>query len=428
MNKKTYYIMTIGCQMNKADSEKIAGYLENLNYKKIKDSSKTEINILTTCGVRQSAEDRVYGLVNKIKKQNPKTILILTGCLALRKDVQKRLKNKVDIWLSIGDLINLDKILLNFKNKKEQENKKNYNNCNYLNLKPKYDSKFSAFIPIGNGCNNFCSYCVVPYARGREKYRSVNEIKKEVEYLIKNNYKEITLIAQNVNSFQDNQYNFADLLKIINDLPGKFWLRFSTSHPKDVSDKLIKTIANNEKIVPHFHLPVQAGDNKILQAMNRNYTIEHYQELIKKVKKNIADISLTTDIIVGFPNETNNQFQNTVKLFKKVKFDMAYISQYSPRFGTKAFELKDNISKEEKGKRENELIEIFKKTALENNQKYLNKKIEVLIINKKIEQEFIARIDTNKIVKIKTKEDLKVGEFYFIKINQVKSLGLGGIL
>lgn len=406
---QTYHIITIGCQMNKSDSERIAGYLEKLGINYEADKYQADLVVVNTCGVRQSAEDRAYGIIPKIKKVNPKVKIILTGCLSERKDVKKRLGNKVDIWLPI---VNLGKL-----SKKLQYD-------NYLKLQPKYKSKFSAFVPIGNGCNNFCAYCVVPMARGREVYRSAEDIINEVKELVKKGYKEIILIAQNVNSYKSKDVHFPELLKMVNEIPGDFWIRFATSHPKDMSDELIEIITKSEKVCEHIHLPVQAGDNEVLKKMNRNYTVEHYKGLIKKIRKAMPNALITTDIIVGFPSETKEQFNNTAKLFKEVKFDMAYIAQYSPRPGTTAEKLKDDVDKEEKKRREEELMKILRKTALENNKKYINKVVDILIEREK-NKVYFGKTKTSKVVKIESSKDLR-GKFIKVKITKAQDFGLEG--
>ncbi len=417
---KTYHIITIGCQMNKADSERIAGYLDTLGFKEVKNIKKADLVILTTCGIRQSAEDRIYGLIPKIKRENQKAKIILTGCLAERNDVKKKLVGKVDIWFPITELANLGKKL----NKK---NSQFSGSLSYLEIPAKYRSSFSAFVPIGNGCNNFCTYCVVPYARGREIYRPAEKIIAEAKNLIKNGYKEITLIAQNVNSYQYLKINFPALLNKVANIKGNFWVRFATSHPKDMSDELIKVIADNPKICHHIHLPAQSGDDKILAAMNRNYTQKHYLSLIKKIRKLIPDASITTDIIVGFPGETKSQFNNTIKLFKLAKFDMAYIARYSPRPGTMANQLDDNVSQEEKKRREQELMKVLRKTALANNKKYLGKIVKILVEDKNKKGEWFGKTDTYKTVKFKAsnKQNLQ-GQFISVKIKTAQDFGLIG--
>jgi tRNA-2-methylthio-N6-dimethylallyladenosine synthase len=443
---KSYYIITIGCQMNKSDSERIAGYLEKLGYRKIDNRKQADLVVVTTCGVRQSAEDRIYGLIPEIKKENSQCKIILTGCLVEREDVRQRLGKWVDIWLPIGKISNFKFQISN----KIPISKSEYNSCDYLSIKPQYDSNISAFVPIGNGCDNFCTYCVVPYARGREVYRPATEIIDEVKKLIKNNYKEINLIAQNVNSFKSKIKNqksldFSDLLKTINDIPGDFWIRFQTSHPKDMSDKLIKTIAQCEKVCRQIHLPVQAGDNGILAKMNRKYTVNHYIELINKIRKTLnfntnpkskiqnpklkrLPVAITTDVIVGFPGETRIQFNNTKKLFKEVNFDMAYIAQYSPRPGTAAEKMKDNVSKAEKMRREIEVNDILRKTGLENNQEYINKTVRVLVDSNK-KNTYFGKTNTGKDVRF-TILDAKnlAGKFVDVKITSVQNFSMEGEL
>jgi len=411
--------------MNKSDSERIAGYLENLGYKESDNRKEAELVIITTCGVRQSAEDRVYGLVPKIKKENKRARIILTGCLSEREDVKKRLNNQVEIWLPVKKLPLLAFLLA----KKECRPF----NGDYLKLKPKYNSRLAAFVPIGNGCNNFCAYCVVPYARGREIYRPAAEIIKEVENLINNGYKEIILIAQNVNSYKSESrggnINFARLLKKINNIKGDFWIRFATSHPKDMSDELIKVVARLPKVCPHIHLPAQAGDNAILRAMNRCYTIGDYKKLINKIRKVMPRAAITTDIIVGFPGENKKHFTNTLKLFKEIGFDMAYIAQYSPRPGTAAAKLEDDVSRQEKKVREEKLMVILRQTARANNKRYLGASVKVLIENKKGEWLF-GKTNTNKNVKIKADASVKnlVGQFAQVKITGAENFGLKGEL
>ncbi|MEA3398453.1 MAG: tRNA (N6-isopentenyl adenosine(37)-C2)-methylthiotransferase MiaB [Patescibacteria group bacterium] len=430
MKKQKYYIITIGCQMNKSDSERASGILQEKGYGEANDYKQADLVILNTCGVRQTAEDRVYGLIPKIKKENPKAKIILTGCLSKRADVKKRLENNIDIWLPITDLLKLpSKLNLSFSK---------FNKNNYLNIGPKYNSLFKAFVPIGNGCDNFCSYCVVPHARGREIYRSAGDILNEVRNLARLGYKEITLIAQNVNSYAENDkqkiagkknVKFAELLNMVNNIEGNFWIRFATSHPKDMSDKLINVIAKGEKICEHIHLPAQAGDNGVLKAMNRKYTVEHYKNLIKKIRRAIPDASITTDIIVGFPGEARKQFNNTVKLFKEIKFDMAYIARYSSRPGTAAERLKDDVPAEEKKQREEKLMRILRKTALANNRRYAGKVEEILVEGKNKRGEWYGRTRTNKNVKIKNAKSKRIlGKFIKVKITNARDFGLVGAL
>lgn len=429
----TYSIIVIGCQMNKADGERLSFYLENLGFRKIDNFLKADLVAIITCGVKQMAEDRVYGLVEKITRNNKKAVIAISGCLSDRVDVQTRLKNKVDIWFNIATLGFLNKSL-----KKYFPNIKNFSSSkfnNYLDISANYLSTFSAFVPIGNGCNNFCSYCVVPYARNREVYRSSEDIIKEVKNLIKKGYKEITLIAQNVNSYKSN-IDFPGLLKIIDNLPGDFWLRFSTSHPKDVSPKLIKVLKRGKHICEHFHLAVQSGDNDILKSMNRKYKVEKYKKLVKDIRlamdgKNNLPTAITTDIIVGYPGETEKNFSKTKKLFQELKFDLAFISKYSPRPLTASFNLPDNVSLSDKKEREKELNKLLKKHALSNNKKYVGKEVLILLEGTTRKGELFGRTRTSKLVKIVVDKSINnnrclIGQFIKVKIIKAKEFELIG--
>ena len=430
---KTYHIITIGCQMNIADSERLAAFLEERGYIYVPTTGQAAIIAINTCGIRQTAEDRAYGLVNTIRKNNPLAKIIVTGCLSKRADVQKRLRDRADIFLPINEMLQLPEILdgEEIKPRFSLDAIRLKQGEEYLNILPKRGKSFTATVPIGNGCNNFCSYCVVPYARGREVYRSAPDIIKEVKKLIKAGYKEIVLLAQNVNSYKDKKYNFPKLLAQIASLPGDFWIRFSSSHPKDVSSELIKVIGSSPKICSHLHLAVQSGDDEILRAMNRKYTVKHFKALIKKMRKTKPGIAITTDVIVGFPGETRKQFANTVKLFRDIKFDLAYISQYSPRPGTVSAQMKDNVTREEKKRRDEVIDKVLKKTALTNNKKYLKKEISVLVegINKR--GKYYGKTSTYQTVLIRTANPANsklVGNFVKVRITEILPFALEGDL
>jgi len=319
-----YFVKTFGCQMNESDSERIAAFLEKQGYKSIPKIENANLIVVNACSVRQTAVDRIFGLKKKflkLKAHNPSLKTILTGCV-IKSDISK-FKEFFDEILTINQLLGK----------------------NYLAIQPKYLFPQSAFVPIMTGCNNFCSYCVVPYTRGREISRPVKEIIEEVKDLLKDGYKEITLLGQNVNSYK---YGFAKLLQKINNIPGDFRIKFLTSHPKDMSDELIDTIAKCKKVFKEVHLPVQSGDDKVLRKMNRGYTAKQYLDLIAKIKRKIPNAKITTDVIVGFPGETKKQFENTVKLFKKVGFSLAYVNKYSTRRETPASHFEDDVPLEEK--------------------------------------------------------------------------------
>jgi tRNA dimethylallyltransferase len=342
---KKYYLKVFGCQMNESDSQRIASFLEQQHYQNTDKMENADLIVVTACSVRQSAIDRIFGLSKKFKKIKAKKIL--TGCV-IKSDKPKFLKF-FDEVLSIDELLGK----------------------NYLELQPKHSNQKSAYVPIMTGCNNFCTYCAVPYTRGREISRPAKNIIKEVKKIIRDGYKEIVLLGQNVNSYYGGQSSaftedcplvtFPKLLKMISDIPGDFVIKFLTSHPKDFSDELIDVIAKSPKISKEIHLPVQSGDNEILRKMNRGYTAEKYLNLIQKIRTKIPGIRFTTDVIVGFPGETKEQFENTVKLFKKIGFDVAYINKYSARPGTAAAQFKDDVPLTEKKRRWEVLEELVNK-------------------------------------------------------------------
>ena len=371
-----YFIKTFGCQMNYSDSERIAGLLEKYKLKPASNINAADLVIFNTCGVRQTAEDRAYGQIHNARKNNPQAKIILTGCLARRKDVQRRLKDKVDLFVAINDIKKFENWIIensleigNWKLEipADKKNSKGKKNINYLSIKPRYQNNRQAFVPIMTGCNNFCSYCVVPYARGREISRPAGEIISEISELAKKNYKEIILLGQNVNSYcgisktksKARKTKFPELLNYLAKKFPKINFKFLTSHPKDFSGKLISIIAKNDNISREIHLPVQSGSNKILKMMNRPYTKKHYLDLIKKAREKIPGAVFTTDVIVGFPGESEKDFQETMEVFKKVGYNKAYINKYSPRPGTAAFSLGDPIPWKEKKRREKILRQLI---------------------------------------------------------------------
>jgi tRNA-2-methylthio-N6-dimethylallyladenosine synthase len=337
--------------MNISDSERVVTILESTKLQKTKNINKADIIIVVMCSVRQPAVDRVYYLAHKFEKlklKNHKLKTILTGCV-LKKD-KKTFEKKFDYIFDIKDIQKIPKIL-KIKNFKKYKH--------YIDIVPKYSSKNMAYVPIMTGCNNFCSYCVVPYTRGREISFSAKKIISEIKSLIKRGYKKIWLLGQNVNSYKDSKTNFPKLLKKVNDIPGDFVLNFTTSHPKDFSDELIETMTKCEKLSMDLNLPIQSGDDEILKKMNRPYTVAQYKNLVKKIRKALPNIRLSTDIIVGFPGETKKQFNNTAKILKEIGYGVAFINKYSPRTGTTASKLEDDVPWAEKKRREKILIKLI---------------------------------------------------------------------
>lgn len=464
-----YFIKTFGCQMNFSDSERLASFLESHNFQPIKENSQADLStealakadlvIFNSCGIRKMPEDRAFGQIHNLRKNNPQIKIALTGCISQRKDVQRVLEKKVDLFFAIKDTHLLENFILkNYLEISAQENNLTTNEqIPYLSITPKFTNSFSAAVPIMTGCNNFCTYCVVPYARGREVSRPAEEILTEIGNLIKKGYKEITLLGQNVNSYNgkyqipnvkyqiksknSEEINFSDLLKKIDKIPGKFWIRFLSSHPKDMSDELIETITTLKKVCESVHLPIQSGDDEILEKMNRKYTQAHYLKLIEKIKENFKKnkplkiYSISSDIIVGFPGETKAQLEASAQIMRQVQYDMVYFGQFSPRPQTVAWKMKDTVTKIEKENREKHLNEILKKTALENNQQYLGKTLEILIDNQK-GQFYFGKTRTLKNVKIispaichpeliRKSQDL-IGKFVKVKITKVSIWNLEG--
>ena len=449
-----HFIQTFGCQMNKSDSERIAFVLEKIGFRKAQKLEEADLVIINVCSVRQSAVDRLYSLISKLKMAPPgnrqgrqendpsgespkatgKLKILITGCI-LPQD-KRKLCNKVDLIFNIKELAQLPKKLI-AAGLPSNLGAKPLSSLNYLEIPALYSSYPSAFIPVMTGCNNFCAYCVVPYLRGREISRSPEKIINEIKKLLKKGFKRIMLLGQNVNSYQSGKYNFPKLLKKIADLPGKFWLSFITSHPKDLSLELIKVVFSSSKICKYFHLPVQSGSNKILKLMNRGYTKEKYLKIIEKIKKEAErkkeTFALSTDIIVGFPKETKADFEETVSLMKKIPLAMAYIAKYSPRPLTTAFKLKDNVSQKEKQKRQRNLLEILKETALKNNKKYLSKEIEILVCGLDRKDCLYGESSLFKNVRISARGENTggknlIGQFARVKITNINPWGLEACL
>ncbi|HNW19685.1 MAG TPA: tRNA (N6-isopentenyl adenosine(37)-C2)-methylthiotransferase MiaB [bacterium] len=420
-----YHITTIGCAMNISDSQRLASRLNELGWSATNQRSQADLAILVTCGVRQSAEDRIYGLIKRIKQDNPQTAVALTGCLSYRPDIQAKIGQQVDYWFTINQLTELEQIIPS-----PQPASSLTHLHDYLQIKPLYTSKISALVPIGNGCDNFCSYCVVPYARGREKYRPADEIIAEVQNLLAADSQEITIIAQNVNSYRDpvSGLNFTGLLEQLDSL-GNYWLRFATSHPKDMSDELIAFMGRSRNLIHHLHLPVQSGSDRILQLMNRRYTSDHYRQLIAAVRQVWPDVSLTTDIIVGFPGETDTDFQATAKLVTASGFDQVYIAQFSPRPGTAAAKLPDDVPTATKKQRAIDLDQLVKAGTLSNRQAQIGQTVEVLLEEQR-GHKYFGRTNRNQQILLipQTGNNYVLGQRYLAQVTAARNFSLAGQL
>jgi tRNA-2-methylthio-N6-dimethylallyladenosine synthase len=407
---KKYSITTYGCQGNVSDSERIAATLENIGY--IKNEENPDIAIVNFCSIRQSAVDKSLSKLKKLKSSKVKTIA--TGCI-LERD-RKIISKNSDLILDINDLPKWPKII---------QNKKVLKSKNYFSINPKRDSFFSALILAMTGCNNFCTYCAVPYTKGREYYRPAKNLLKECSDAINDGFKELWILGQNVNSYKDNEIDFSDLISMVDKIKGDFWIRFLSSHPKDFNQKLIDTIKNSKKITEYINLPVQSGDGEILKKMNRPYTISEYKKTAIKIRKEIPGAFLSTDIIVGFPGETNKNFKKTVDLFSLLKFDMAYISKYSPRPGTQSYKIKETVSFLEKKKRKDFLEKRLRKIITEKNLKLEGSFLDVLVERKDNKGFLYGKTRNYKTVKFLGPEKI-IGNFVKIKIEKGLTWGLKG--
>lgn len=431
-NGKKYFLRTYGCQMNVHDSEAITNYLEQLGFIKTEDINEANVVVLNTCAIRENAKDKVVGFLGKckyLKKGNPDFIVALTGCMTQQPDFIEEVmtKNKyVDIIIGTHNLHELPELLLNHNNKQTIEV---YSNSDivYEGMNYKRDSKITAWVNIMYGCDKFCTYCIVPYTRGRERSRKLADILSEVKELKKAGYKEVTLLGQNVNAYgKDIGDTFAHLLEEVAKT-NIDRIRFVTSHPWNFTDEMINVIAKYDNIMPYIHLPIQSGSTEILKKMNRRYTKEEYLELFNKIKKKIPNASITTDIIVGFPNETDEDFKETLDVVRKCEFDGAYTFIYSKREGTPAARMIDTIPSEVKEKRLQELNELVNYYSNKSNKKLEGKIVKVLVlgISEKDNEKVYGYTDTFKLVNVSNAND-QIGNIIDVKITSAKSFSLDG--
>lgn len=405
MNGKKYLLITYGCQMNVRDSETIAGILESLGYSATEKEEDADLILFNTCSVRENPERKIYGRVTalrQLKEKNPELMIGIAGCMPQQECEQERIEKEhpeVDLVFGTHNLARLPELLAIAKKQRILEVWSE--GAGEEALPAKREDPLKAFVNIMYGCNNFCSYCIVPYTRGRERSREPEAILKEIRALAEQGYREVTLLGQNVNSYGrglGEDLDFAGLLELVCEIEGIERVRFTTSHPKDVSPRLIATMAKEAKICPHLHLPLQAGSDDILKAMNRGYTAGEYLALVARLREAMPDLALTTDLIVGFPGETDQDFEETLKLVKKVRYDSAFMFAYSPRVGTKAAEMEKQIPEEVKKERLNRLIQLQNKIALEKNRAYLGKTCEILVegASPKNPQALTGKTGTNK--------------------------------
>lgn len=433
-----YYTFTMGCQMNVYDTEVLAGHLENMGYVNTGDPAEADIFIINTCAVRQKAEEKVYsrlGRLKSLKENNPHQVMVLWGCMVQQEGLAENIAQRfpfIDMICGPNALERfpwlLEKALFSSKTVIDtgEEGEREV-------LPVNRKENVSAWVPISHGCNNFCSYCIVPYVRGRERSRDPQNIINEVKEAVNQGYKEVTLLGQNVNSYgkdlKDN-VDFADLLLNVNEVEGLLRIRFMTSHPRDFSEKIIYALREGDKICEHIHLPLQAGSNKILKFMNRGYTREKYIETVEKIREILSYSSITTDLIVGFPGEEEEDFELTMDMVEQMRFDSAFTFVYSPRKGTKAAEMENQVPPDVKKQRITKLNEVQNKISLEENEKLLGTVEGILVEgqSKNDPEMYTGRTRTNKIVHFASgePEENLVGKLIKVKITGAKPWNLTG--
>ncbi len=432
MDKKLK-ILTYGCQMNVADSERMTGLLKKIGYTLTDDAEDADLILINTCCVRATAEDKVFGQIGRfksLKREKPSLILGVAGCMAQKEGANliKRAPH-IDFVLGTGQSSEVARVVQSL----ERERKHFVDTSNVSGeipneVFPIRGGKVSTFVPIMYGCNNFCTYCIVPYVRGRERSRKPEEIFAEVKQAVDEGFKEITLLGQNVNSYSGGM-TFAELLSAVDKIAGVERLRFMTSHPKDLSDDLIAAIASGKNICEHIHLPVQYGSDKILRRMNRVYTVEKYLRLVEKIRAAIPNVSLTTDLIVGFPSETDEDFSETLDFIKAVQFDAAFTFIYSKRSGTPAATFENQIDDATKHRRLEELMKVQNEISLAKNRALENSVVEVLVegASKTDEKIFMGRTRSNKLVLFEHASEL-AGQLVKVKITQAQTWLLKGVV
>lgn len=418
--------------MNLADTEIVLGILQDHGYVVTKEIGKADVVLLNTCSVRDNAEQRIYGRlgnISNLKNVNPNLVVGILGCMAerLRKDLVED-KKIVDLVVGPDEYRRLPEYINIAFNGDKGIGIKLSRTETYDDIIPFREDGLQAWISVMRGCDKFCSFCVVPFTRGRERSRSLHSILDEVKQLSKRGFREVTLLGQNVNSYNDNGTDFADLLSAVAAVDTSMRIRFSTSHPQDLSDKLIYTIAEYPGLCNYIHLPVQSGSDRILELMNRTYNIDHYLGIIEKAKSIIPGVSFSTDIIAGFPTETYEDHLMTLEVMRKVKYDGAYMFKYSPREGTKSFNMEDDVPEEVKAKRLQEIIDLQQKISYDKNQELIGKEETILIegFSKKSDQFFSGRTDTNKVVIIPIDHNIREGDYVKVKIDRATSATLFG--
>lgn len=439
LNGKKYNIITFGCQMNEHDSETIAGMLQEKGCVETMSRDDSDITIINTCSVRENADKRFFGTLGQLKKlkeKNPEYVACVCGCMMQQQHIIDTIKSKypwVDIIFGTHNIHRFPELLEKVYSEKKKI-AETFEDSDQIveGLPAKRLYKHKSFVNIMYGCNNFCTYCIVPYTRGREKSRKPEDIVREITGLVADGVKEVTLLGQNVNSYRGagesgSECDFADLIYMINDIEGLERIRFMTSHPKDLSDKLIQAFVDCDKLCNYIHLPVQAGSDRVLRRMNRKYTREKYLEVVERLRKAVPDIAISTDIIVGFPGETEEDFEETLSLVRSVKYDSAFTFLYSVRQGTPAAEYEDQIPEEVKHQRFDRLVDAVNADSAEKNAAYKGRIERVLVegVSKKNETTLTGRTEGFKLVDFEGGREL-IGQMVNVEITEGKTFSLTG--
>lgn len=430
--QNSVFIETYGCQMNVADTEVVLGILQENGYKVATELAEADVVLLNTCSIRENAEQRIYGRLGNLKTMKegkPALVVGVLGCMAerLRKDLIEK-KKVVDLVVGPDEYRRIPEFIGQAFSGAKGIGVKLSRTETYDDIIPYREDGLTAYISVMRGCDKFCTFCVVPFTRGRERSRSLQSVVDEVKLLSERGFREVTLLGQNVNSYIDGNFDFADLLKAVAEVDRRIRIRFTTSHPQDMSDKLLYTIAENENLCKYIHLPVQSGSNRILDLMNRTYTVEHYLDLMEKARKIIPGVSFSTDIISGFPTETWEDHLATLDVMAKVRYDGAYMFKYSPREGTKAYQMDDDVAEEIKSKRLQEIIAQQQRISAEINQEMVGKSEVVLVegLSRKSDEFLAGRTDNNKIVIFPVVPGVDEGDYAEVTINRGTSATLFG--
>ncbi len=433
------YVLTFGCQQNEADSEKLSGMAQSMGYSLTETPEDADLIVVNTCAIREHAEQKALSIVGQfkhLKEKKPSLVIAVCGCMVAQEHRQNDIKFKypyVGFIFGTTALHRFPELLYKHITAKKRLYYNEEASPTVAEGIPIHrNNRYKAWVSVMYGCNNFCSYCIVPYVRGRERSRRMEDVYEEFCDLVRRGYKEITLLGQNVNSYGKDSgfdYDFADLLKKLASVEGDYLIRFMTSHPKDATEKLIDVMAESDRIAKHFHLPMQSGSDKILSAMNRKYDTEKYYGIVEYIRKRMPDCAITSDIIVGFPGETEEDFEGTLNMLSKVEFDMLYSFIYSPRKGTKAATMEDQIPKAIQGERFNRLLALQNDIALKKNEALVGKNLRVLCDgeSKNNSDTYSGRTESNKIVFFEGNEELR-GQYVEVKIERAEEFALYGAI